>query len=472
MDEESEFEQLYQRFRAAINSGSESLYFDENDLIDIFDYAGDIGDERIRLEALVMGARLFPDSSELRQRRAIFLSSINVDAFRDYMQTAAEEDSLLWKILEVRANMPSASEAIAALENLIDKYSLNEDEEIIQFVALAKDLNQFDWIYDNIDKIRSKSKYETTLLYEVARQSYTEPQLTKGLALLDELTMLDPFSIDYWNLLADFQISLNRIDEALTSLSYAKAISPENIATLSLEGTALLMLERYDAAIKVLQQAVKLDSSFDQSKVQLEKALHYAGRLKEAASLAKELFAADPSDPNLFLEVLLLDSNDCEAVVSSYYEATGEQDESSMLQRVADLTFGGAPESAFRYLNWYANKFGLSQSGKAVFLELLYMNGLYDAAFTYMTHAFNDSTITPSDIALVVIIASVYLRKHMFTEAKSFSEKWLRELESVNYPNITYSILGTGVKVKLRAIKQLLTDSPNPSDEEINAVVV
>ena len=55
--EEQETERLYQRFKQSLSDREDMPFFDEDDLVAIYDYAGDYDDDYIRLEVLFYAAR-------------------------------------------------------------------------------------------------------------------------------------------------------------------------------------------------------------------------------------------------------------------------------------------------------------------------------------------------------------------------------------------------------------------------------
>lgn len=65
-------DELRERFRSELGLPPAQRYYSEDELIDIFDNSGDAGDDYLRTEALLLGARLYPDSQALLERRAIF----------------------------------------------------------------------------------------------------------------------------------------------------------------------------------------------------------------------------------------------------------------------------------------------------------------------------------------------------------------------------------------------------------------
>lgn len=66
MDEErNPRQELYERFKASLSQPVSQRYFDEDELVDLFDYAGDLQDDYVQLETLLCGARLYPESHGL-----------------------------------------------------------------------------------------------------------------------------------------------------------------------------------------------------------------------------------------------------------------------------------------------------------------------------------------------------------------------------------------------------------------------
>ena len=57
---------LYNEFESEIvKAGNPEAYFDENDLVEIFDYASDMDNYIVKMEVLLYGARHYPASEAL-----------------------------------------------------------------------------------------------------------------------------------------------------------------------------------------------------------------------------------------------------------------------------------------------------------------------------------------------------------------------------------------------------------------------
>ena len=95
-----QLETLYNKFRKELAENDLSIYYDEGDLADIFDYAGDVHDDYIRLEVLMLGNRLFPDSEIMLERRAIWLANMGNEPLRQFiLDHPRSNPSVMWEIL-------------------------------------------------------------------------------------------------------------------------------------------------------------------------------------------------------------------------------------------------------------------------------------------------------------------------------------------------------------------------------------
>ena len=101
-----------------------------------------------------------------------------------------------------------------------------------------------DWLKSNRERIQSKCSYPQTFLYEFADRSEENDDLETAAQLFEELTMLEPFTLDFWLRLATVQINREDYEGALSSAEYALAIDASSIMALRIKGAALYRLER------------------------------------------------------------------------------------------------------------------------------------------------------------------------------------------------------------------------------------
>ncbi len=71
MDEPNDRRDLYEEFESeVVRRGNTEAFFDENDLVEIFDYASDYDNYIVKMEVLLYGAIHYPKSEALATRRA------------------------------------------------------------------------------------------------------------------------------------------------------------------------------------------------------------------------------------------------------------------------------------------------------------------------------------------------------------------------------------------------------------------
>ena len=136
-ENEDRRQELCERFRKSLTKPVGERFFDEDELIDLFDFAGDMADDYLKMEVLMCGARLYPESALLKERRAIFYSFVSDDAASKFLEDNPQENSPMWEIMRLRSRAPHGKDAERALEYLLGGVDKLDDEEVIQFVELA-----------------------------------------------------------------------------------------------------------------------------------------------------------------------------------------------------------------------------------------------------------------------------------------------------------------------------------------------
>ncbi len=229
---DKEREELCERFRKDLSRPLSERFYSEEELVVIFDYAGDCFDDYLRSEALLLGARFYPDSRELLERRAIFYQDFEGSSFESFLDDNPDLQSPLWQILLLNRFVGPQEDAIARVSAFIEANHLNEDEQVIQFVQMTSRLRITQWLYDNFDLIKLKCNYLPTLYYEVAIVAELEGNNDIQVKMLLELTELEPYNADYWTMLAIAYFRSDKLDEGATALDYALAIDPNHIEAL------------------------------------------------------------------------------------------------------------------------------------------------------------------------------------------------------------------------------------------------
>lgn len=297
--------QLYERFRADLAEDRRNLFYDEEDLLEVYDYATDIHDRFIALEVLFAAERLCPSSVPMAERKALFYLGYDDDAATAVLEQIPD-DSFIKSLTMLRIRRPEPDEARRRLDELIDGRESLTDEEIIQLTDTAEELGVHGWLFERRNEISKLTDYTPTFLYELA-QIARENDPDEAIKILDELTRMEPFSIDFWLLAAQTHIEHGHSDLALPAIEYALAIDPRNVRALLARAQAFNELdyppEQTEAA---LREVIAVDP--DIAPPYLAMAMHYAQhgqRFSEALEVLREYNALHPGLPQT-LDIMLI----------------------------------------------------------------------------------------------------------------------------------------------------------------------
>ena len=161
MDESNDRRDLYEEFESeVVKRGNTEAFFDENDLVEIFDYASDYDNYIVKMEVLLYGAIHYPKSEALATRRAWLYYSFGDVETTSELNKRVSSAGVLNKLLDLRARNANLElgndEVIKVLEEILDETEDFDDEGIIQFTDYAMELHLEDWLLKNKDRIQSK----------------------------------------------------------------------------------------------------------------------------------------------------------------------------------------------------------------------------------------------------------------------------------------------------------------------------
>lgn len=289
---------LYDEFESEIvKARNPEAYFDEADLVEIFDYASDMDNYIVKMEVLLYGARHYPESQVLATRRAWFYSSLGeMDAAAD-VNSRVTDEGFLNKLLALfaLADSPGSDEVRARLDKIVDETDEFFDEDLIQLVDYCADNSMLDWVETNRKKVEAKSSYPPTFIYEYADRAEEAGDLEKAQALFEELTMTEPFTVDFWVRLAKVQSAREADSDALASLDYALAVDPAYPDALRLKGK-IMYRQGHDMAkiSQVFKAVVDTPQALDVDRAIYASTLNELGRRDEAVAMLKDVLGRDP----------------------------------------------------------------------------------------------------------------------------------------------------------------------------------
>ncbi len=328
--EEQETERLYQRFKQSLSDREDMPFFDEDDLVAIYDYAGDYDDDYIRLEVLFYAARYYPDSMPLSDRRAIYYQTYSDDMRDSYLFDNTAQESLIMNILRLRALNPQGEEARRLLDGIVERFDNMDDEEVIQLADAASAIGQVEWLIDRIDVLRGKTDYLATLLYEMDVVFEMNNRYDLSRKVLEELTMIEPFNVDMWRLMAQCYLKLEEYAEGISAVEYALAIDPSDRDALVIKAELLFRADSQKGAPEaaaILEPIVMSDySNIDMADALLQCYVAMDDTTKIAALV--DLVGRHVPESEWVVNCNLIYNPDNVDKVLADFAATGEKEES------------------------------------------------------------------------------------------------------------------------------------------------
>lgn len=482
MEENNDRRDLYEEFESeVVRRGNTSAFFDETDLVEIFDYASDFDNYIVKMEVLLYGAVHYPNSEALATRRAwMYYSFGDVETTTEVNERVSEK-GILNKLLSLRAQnsdltMPR-KEMTDALDEILESTSDFEDEEIIQFTDYAIEMHLEDWLAENKERIQAKCSYPQTFLYEFADRAEENEDLETAARLFEELTMLEPFTLDFWLRLATVQINREDYDGALSSSEYALAIDPNSIMGMRIKGAALYRLERGPEAVAEIYRKVIESAEVEDTDISTYAAvLTECGRSEEATQMLVSYLKTHLHSRMAIDVLLVLDRVKAEPYLRSIIE-TGFITEKEAIEWAKNHVTHGQFGSASLICLAYDEIKGIDLSDVPFMLEVCYFALRFKDVVRLYRTKYPDSTtwhhIPTITLPYIMSLVRLGKRKEARKEAKEILEdvyalRGRRLLEQATLfgltPASTVSMVAGFVGVLKSLVKTLESDDI-PADD-------
>ena len=455
-----EREKLYDKFVAS--GGNPSIFFDEIDLVDIFDFATDCSDDGTRIKVIILAERMYPESVELNERRALLFYDLNdfgeVSRIIKKLPSNSFRGKLVWFKLQILDKETIKRE----LERLIESFDEFEDEWIIQLIDYAEEKGLYDWLIDNKKLITSKTSYPQTYLYEMVNLAMERLDSVNALKLAEELTELEPFNNEFWEILSD--IHTNMFDDPVEgekAIDYALAINPDSLKSLLQKSRILGELDKpIDEILPYLNRAIEIDP--DLSEPVIAKALYTAslGNLDSGISILNRFYKKHPENLNVIeYLVKITDGNIGTDVFSEAFGKDNAPEEGEIINMAITCYFDKSFNVAATLLKAYDRYVGLSY--KLEPFEIFYRNGDYNEIISLYERLNGDHNALVTAIDLIYVLSRLRSGRLEGLREKVNEYKRFLELPPSIYIALDDQLEGKTIYKYLESISKLLeTDRP------------
>lgn len=409
--ENNELQNLYDEFVSEIvKSGNSEAFFDENDLVEVFDRASDVDNSIVKMEVLLYGERHYPGSEALATRRAWFYSEFgDMDAAATVNRRVAHE-GVLNKLLNLHIKEETDVAIITReLARLIKEADRFTEEDLIQLADYCADVNLLEWVHERRDAILAKTEFDQTFIYELAQLYEESGEFEKAAKLYEELTMLDPFLLDFWVRLAGAQYSIPDYEAALSTSEYALAIDHESPEAIRLKCGALHHLGRSpEVVIALLTKLASRPDASDMDITLLASSLADNGHHEEAKELLLSHFDSKAPTVEMIDVMFGVSPGDAERYLNAYLSTT-EISAREALEWAQRNAVAGQTNAAIAILEKMSVKEGMFDYTFPPLMYLLYTTGEYEKVKNTCLNAYksNPETFLGSSLIGIVYIMSV-----------------------------------------------------------------
>ncbi|MDE6207364.1 MAG: hypothetical protein K2M55_06105 [Muribaculaceae bacterium] len=386
-EERNPRQELYVRFRNSLKTQKSSeIFYDEDELVELFDYAGSLSDDYIQLEALLCGARLYPDSTALADRR-LMLYMDTTDEITDARTEAAahylEDHSANTPVADMaRLEINPPGDRAGALSYLIGQYEQFTDEEIIELCQLAVDLDQYEWLKANIGLLSKKVRSNSAMLYEVARAAENKEDWDTLISTAETLIEADPFQIGSWLFLLNGQAHKDLQDDARSTYDYAKTIASSQEPQVMLAIADTVYNSAPFLASDMVETLLGLATKYPDAFGFLDAAcafLALQGNMTRVSALLKDYLKRHPDSFPPLRQLLLINAYDTEEYIEMYLNSV-DIDEAMMKapEVIERMHVNGNLRCINALLESLDRRLPLQDQLLAVWIESLFASEKYD----------------------------------------------------------------------------------------------
>ncbi len=424
MNEKDEREELYNEFVKNLKSAN-NAYYDEDDLVEIYNYAEDVEDDYVRMEVLFAMSRLYPDSHDLRLKKALFF----YDTVRDAKTAAGiveglKSESLYDRLVKLKISDGTDESRMARLQELVAKASSFNEDEVILVSDIAEDAGGTEWLFSNRDKIAAKCVYKPTFFFDLVKIATDVMNRDVALEAAEQLTSIEPLNEDFWEIYARACLDFGEYEKAVTAADYALAINPDNDAAQETKVVSTIRLSVNDnGGMGIPLEQIEKAYGKNPANIDLAKALvtvyAFAGRKKAMVDVIKKTAPLSPDAYQLIVVLLHVDIDEAIKVLTDMFENGFPMPEDALIGWATIISRESDMMSAATVMQVYDTVVGLTY-GRDYLYELWYRAEGYE------------------------IIKELFDREHSYTDADDFENGMRHELLPNELLTYILSLVRTG----------------------------
>ena len=298
-----EFRNLLSQYETSVETAF-PIFMDVDDLTDIADYFHFIGredeadvliDKIMELHPNAMGPLIYKVHQALENQ--------DCDKAREMADQIVDKESLDY--LLVVGEILLAEQKIQQAEKLFNNNLLKvEGDEVNDYIFdvanLYTDYGQYDkamtWI------MRCDWRKSPELMELIAHVLFGLGNYHESERIFNDLLDTDPYSVKYWNSLANAQYMQKKYNEAITSSEYAMAISPEDADGMFMKANCLCQMGNHQEAEMLFQRYLENNPDDVQAQLTYGTCLILLGKKEEGIAMLENVPRKLPKDSPFLIE--------------------------------------------------------------------------------------------------------------------------------------------------------------------------
>ncbi len=468
-NDEQYMRDLYDRFRADVMNNNNSEFYEEDELLDIYDFAQDEGDDMVLLYVLLAGARLYPDSKFLDERKAFFLSAVNDQSARAMFDRKGREESALWGVLDLSLkNYPDGNPEDGLTELLASGVRFS-CEALIRLIDTLHELDRDDLIAENVHILEERTEFKELLYYEASEALiHNDRYISVARDLAEELTKNEPFNPDDWVQLAKAEFGMEHFDEAIVAADYALAIDPSHVHAQLMKGLALATSDdtRHEA-IALLSDVLRVEPENSLAVKALAEAYRADGKKGAALEVYRGFMVSSEANSFVLLDILKMHPDDPVPFLELFSRQTGHT-ERKWLEMAAQLANEHELLGALDMLDYYHERYTLRE-GMEYYIRINYEASRYERVIELFDWCLEQSQ-APEGIRYgfspfcYLLVAGANLMTGNYRDAMEISDALIKQDPPIT--DLDDMMRWRGMKATLKYICELAS---NPDRISINA---
>jgi len=425
-------EQLYESFVRSLSEGADLSSYSKDDLLDIYDYSRGVPDDYISGEVLSCGARFYPRSKELAERKVMLYYDLNLEDMAAKVAERLSESSVVRRFMMLKKSKGTQIE-FHKIESLLSgvQPGTMDDVHVLFVVDVLSDMGLINFVERNPEFWSALCQYPTTVYAELYRYCYERYMYTDAAKYCRKLTEMDPFVIEYWVSLSNlFSSNLMDPEQGLEAAEFALAIDPDSEDALLAKANALLYSNEEEAS-RILDTVLERNA-VNSSAVLLESFLLFKnGKVDDARNLIGRYASATTPDREL-IELLLVyvTGYPDELLTALLRKFLAGESESSVKDWINTLCTNESYMGAYAVMQ-EAKSLGILYDSTDVSMmecSILYLLGKYDAVIDLYRKTYSVSSASSEMAGIDLIYALSCFQVHDIPATRQVIYKYSSKL--------------------------------------------